>query len=55
MGPFVSYEDKKVTLVVFTTLNFLQKLQMDPITLSVTLHKAGKSCKKQTLAYWAHF
>jgi len=37
------------TLGVFITLHFLRNLQIGAISWSVTLHKAGKAFKVQTL------
>ncbi len=34
---------------IFATIHFFRNLQMNPISLSVTLHKIGKATKGQTL------
>jgi hypothetical protein len=38
-----------VTGTVFTTPDFFSNLQLDPKSLSVTLHIIGKACQGKTL------
>jgi len=40
---------------VFTTLHFLCKLWMRPISESVTFHKAGKACYGQNSSFLCPF